>query len=97
MDTTEKLEEIGLTPSQVESVNAIIEDQATERALPYAAELLHRIFVRVDRDSVVGRALARALGFTDHHSLERAAKDFGVTKQYLHRMQSEIKTRLAKL
>lgn len=94
----EELEDRGYTPAQIAELTALFEAQLeqalAERALPYAGELLHRIFVRVDRDSVAGRALARALGATNDQSLERAARDFGVSKQYLHRLEQQLRARL---
>lgn len=90
----EKLEDIGLTEAQIEQVEALIEANARAEALHYAAELLHRMFLRVDKDSVIGRALSRALGFTSDESLARAASAFGVSKQYLHRIQGEVEAKV---
>ena len=93
MSIKENLEDMGLTESQVIAVEQLFEQTCRREALYYASELIHRIFLRVDRDSVVGRALARALGFTNDVSLARAAKAFEVSKQYLHRIQSEIEAK----
>lgn len=95
MTIKEKLEDIGLTESQIAEVESLIEENARSEALRYASELLHRMFLRVDRDSVVGRALSRALGFTSDESLARAARAFGVSKQYLHRIQGEVEAKLS--
>lgn len=94
MKIKEKLEDIGLTEAQVDQVEALIEERAKGEALHYASELLHRMFLRVDKDSVMGRALSRALGFTSDVSLARAANAFGVSKQYLHRIQGEVEAKL---
>ena|SRR6187402_291652 len=90
----EDLEAMGFTPAQVDRLQTAIERHAHRLFLPYGAELIHRIFLRVDRDSMFGRALARGLGFTNIDSLERAAKSFGVSKQYLHKLQTQVEARL---
>src|SRR4051812_5790632 len=94
MTIEEQLEDLGLNEEQLAGVVAAYDAEAQQRGLRFAAELLHRILLRVDRDSVAGRALARAMGATNEDSLERAAAAFGVSKQYLHRLQSEIEAKL---
>lgn len=100
MTPEEQIEEIfGLspTPRQTARFYDLIETKSREEALPYSAHFLQMVFQRVDRDSVAGRALARGLGFSTAFSLERAAADFGVSRQYLHRLQGEIEMRLGPL
>lgn len=94
MTTEEELEDMGLSSEQIACIVALMERRAQSEAVIYAGELIHRVFLRVDRDSVAGRALSRALGFTSDESLARAAKAFGVSKQYLHRIQAEIESKV---
>lgn len=97
MNDEDQLAELGLTPQQIDAVLELIEQRALALATPRAAEFLRRVFLRVDRDSVAGRALSRALGFTDDISLARAAKAFCVSKQYLHVLEDDLRARLAGL
>ncbi len=93
----ETLHDRGYTPAQVAEITTIVDAAHAELSHDAVKTVLLRVFMRVDRDSVAGRALARALGFTGDQSLARAAKDFGVSKQYLHRLEEEIRLRLGKL
>ncbi len=90
----EELKKSGFTDRQVAAIIDVVDAELDARALPRMVEVLHRIFLRVDRDSITGRALSRALGFTSDQSLGRAARDFGVSKQYLHKVQSELEIKL---
>jgi hypothetical protein len=60
------------------------------QAMEIAANFLIRVFKRVDRDSAHGRALARALGFTDQPAMAIAAREFMVSVDYLERLQNEV-------
>lgn len=95
MTDEQRIIELGLKPEQIDAVLHLLEERARDLATPRAAEFLRRVFLRADRDSVAGRALARALGFTDDISCERAAKAFCVSKQYLNLMENELRQRLA--
>jgi hypothetical protein len=79
--------------------NAAAEREAirVECEIARAAELIRLIFLRVDRDSPAGCALRRALGFSGGASFAKAAKDFGVSKQYLHTLQAELEQKLGPL
>lgn len=93
-DHEEQLQGLGLDTEQVTAVVDIMERETSRIALAQAAQLLHVIFLRVERDSTYGCALRRALGFSSGESLARAAKAFGVSKQYLHNLQTELEQQL---
>ncbi len=84
----------GCTPDQIREAVELVGCEVESRAIPRMAEVLHRIFLRLDRDSVAGRALSRALGFTNGQSLGRAARDYGMSKQYLHKLESALAAKL---
>lgn len=90
----DELAAMGYGPEQISEIADLVDRELDQRALPRMAEVLHRIFLRVDRDSIAGRALSRALGFTNEQSLERAARDFGVSKQYLHLLEAKLAAQL---
>lgn len=94
MTIREIMEEAGIPESQIEAVEAACEAEWQDEAWRRTQEVVHRIFIRVGSDSVHGRALARALGFGSEVSLDRAARAFCVSKQYLHRVQGEIAAKL---
>ena len=93
-DIEQTLTDRGFSPEDINFVIDLIEDRNGAEARRQAAQLLHVIFLRVEKDSVAGLALRRALGFSGGVSLARAAKDFCVTKQYLEDMQSDLEARL---
>ncbi len=87
----------GLPPSYCDLVVDAVEERNARTVRSQAGHLLHLIFLRIDRDSVAGCALRRALGFSGGISLTRAAKDFCVSKQYLEELQSELEAKLGDL
>jgi hypothetical protein len=93
----DQLSLLGIPPDQMPRVANLIDASIEARKFAAAAELLHRIALRLDRDSIHGRALARALGFVVLQPLASAAADFCVSKQYLHRLQTELEARLGEL
>ncbi len=97
MTIREQLEDLGLTPEQIEKIEGIVEREVEAEAIPKAGELLRRIFIRLDRDSTHGRAVARALGMTSHVSFERAAAAFCVSKQALQQLQEVAEAKLCGL
>lgn len=87
----------GISPEDVTFIVDLLEDKTAEAARRQAAHLLTVIFLRVERDSVAGCALRRALGFSGGVSLSRAARDFVVSKQYLEDLQAKLEDQLGDL
>jgi hypothetical protein len=96
-DLEQQLTERGFGPDDVTYIVDLMEDRQGTAARSQAAQLVRLIFLRVEKDSVAGCALRRALGFSGGVSLSRAAKDFCVTKQYLEDLQSELEGKLGAL
>lgn len=90
----DKLLELGYTPEQVAEITALVDASHAELSRDAVATILRRLLVRLDKDSIAGRALARSLGFGSEQSLARAAGEFGVSKQYLHRLESDLRERV---
>lgn len=88
---------LNLSPDIEKAVLGVIHREWSAMLFTEAGELLHRKLIRLDRDSSHGRALARVLGVTNGQSIERAAVDFGVTRQYLHALQAEMRKKLGTL
>ncbi len=84
----------GYSPEEIAELAPLLDRDREDRAIIIAGEFIHRVLLRLERDSLEGRALARALGFTNGRSLERAAGDFCVSKQYLQRIEAEYCVRL---
>lgn len=93
----EQLEAKGYSPEEVREIMMIVDAARTELSRDATSTVLRRILIRLDRDSVAGRALARALGFTSEKSLAGAAEAFGVSKQYLHHLESNLRAQLRDL
>lgn len=96
-DLESQLIDRGLSAEDVTYVVDLIENRSAEFARSQAARLLHVIFLRVERDSAAGCALRRGLGFSSDASLARAARDFCVSKQYLHDLQLKLEAQLGEL
>jgi len=96
-DIEQALTDHGFSSEDVTFIVDLINDRNANEARSQAAQLLHVIFLRVDKDSIAGCALRRALGLSGGVSLARAAKDFCVTKQYLEDLQSELQARVGDL
>lgn len=93
----QKLSDQGFSHEDVVLITDIVDERDGETARAQAAEFLHRVFLRVEKDSAAGCALRRALGFSGENSLERAAKDFCVKKQYLHTLHLDLEMKLGEL
>ena len=91
------LSDRGLADEDVTFIVDYVEHHQAGMAREQAAQLIKLIFLRIGRDSPAGMALRRALGFSGGASLARAAKDFCVSKQYLHDLQSELAKDLGNL
>lgn len=91
------LSERGLSDEDVTFIVDYVEQHHAELARGFASQLLKLVFLRIGRDSPYGMALRRALGFSGGASLARAAKDFCVSKQYLHDLQTEVAKDLGNL
>ena len=96
-DIEQTLTDRGFSPDDINFVIDLIEDRNGAAARRQAGQLIHVIFLRVEKDSVAGCALRRALGFSGGVSLARAAKDFCVTKQYLEDLQSDLEGKVSGL
>ena len=96
-DFEQQLLDRGFSKEDITFIGDLLEDDHAAAARAQAAQLLHRIFLRVGRDSAAGCALRRALGFSSDVSLARAASDFVVTKQYLHDLQGDLEAQLGPL
>ncbi|MEY2877798.1 MAG: hypothetical protein RLZZ15_178 [Verrucomicrobiota bacterium] len=97
MTFQEMLEDLDVPPDKAEKLLAAHEAEADRLGWQRAGECLRRVLIRLGRDSVQGRALSRALGFTGEESLARAALAFSVSKQYLHRLRSDAAKALGDL
>lgn len=97
MSIRDQLEGIGLPAGKTAEIAKVVEDCLHAETMNFTKELLHRMMIRLDKDSIEGRALARALGFDFGRSLPEAARSFAVTKQYLHRIEWEFAGRLGDL
>lgn len=96
-DLEQKLNDQGFSHEDIVLITDLVDERDGETARAQAAEFLHRVFLRVEKDSAAGCALRRALGFSGENSLERAAKDFCVKKQYLHTLHLDLEMKLGDL
>jgi hypothetical protein len=96
-DLEQALIDRGLPADDVTYIADLVEASQAAIARAQAGQLLHLIFLRVGRDSAAGCALRRALGFSSDTSLARAAREFCVSKQYLHDLQTGLEAQLGPL
>jgi hypothetical protein len=96
-ETEQQLSDRGFSADDINFIIDLLDDKTGAAARAHASRLLCLIFLRVEKDSAVGCALRRALGFSNGVSLARAARDFVVSKQYLEDLQARLEEQLGEL
>lgn len=71
-----------------------IEKQVHDASMGLAADFLHRVFLDVGSHSPEGFALRSALGLGREQNQVQAAKQFGVSREWLRRLERRIEPKL---
>lgn len=84
----------GIHPEDARWVADMLQAESISLSIPTAAELLQRIFARVEQDSLAGAALVIALGLERGRSLAEIAAVHGKSKQALQSARDRIERKL---
>ncbi len=90
LELSDRLAEAGLTPSQVQAVEALVEAEIERESFHHAGDVLRRIFAHLSGCNSACAALAHALGLTDGQSISDLALVLGVSKQNVGNMAARV-------